>query len=117
MGSEMCIRDSALTAWSLPERHYHADDHQTQLALDQPAQFSNVQNPIVTDRWLKLWVEWQWPQPVAMWHIPLWTHSQKEGGDIEESYQQSAFVFHRHLEIAPRARLQCDFRVALTTKS
>lgn len=106
----------ALSAWNLPERHYHADDHQAKLALDQAAQFPAVQNPIVADRWLKCWVEWQWPQPMAMWHVPLWTHSQKEGGDIEKSYQQSSFVWHRQLKIAPQEHFNCDFRVVLTAK-
>ncbi|MDF2441592.1 MAG: 4-alpha-glucanotransferase, partial [Abditibacteriota bacterium] len=106
----------ALSAWSLPERHYHADDHKTKMALDEAAQFAAVQNPIVADRWLKCWVEWQWPQPMKMWHVPLWTHSQKEGGDIEKSYQQSSFVWSRRLTLAPKERLHSNFRVVLRAK-
>jgi hypothetical protein len=116
----------ALTAWSLPERHYHADDHQAQLSLETVAQFASVQNPIVADRWLQLWAEWQWPETnpnlsqnnalPAMWHIPLYTYSEKEGGELEKAYQQSAFVFSQRLVVPAHQVLCLSFQAILTAK-
>src|SRR5690606_34269359 len=65
----------ALSGVDLPERHYHADNDREKLSLQQPASFEAVTNPIVTDNWLGLWLEWNFPQPVAMWHAPLETVS------------------------------------------
>jgi alpha-amylase len=106
----------ALTAWSLPERHYHADDHKLQLSLEDTAQFDAVSNPIVADRWLELWAEWEWPQPPSLWHLPIYTHSEKEGGELEKSYQQSAFLFHQRLTIPAHDVLSLSFRSVLTAK-
>ena len=39
-----------------------------------------VTNPIVADRWLQLWFEWEFETPFALWHVPLFTTSRKEGG-------------------------------------
>ncbi|HVF11222.1 MAG TPA: alpha-amylase/4-alpha-glucanotransferase domain-containing protein [Abditibacteriaceae bacterium] len=103
----------SLSGCDLPDRHYHADDHKLKLRLDAPAQFEAVTNPIVADRWLQLWVEWEFAQPWGMWHVPLRTVSQKEGGAIEEMYQQSALVFHRRLHLEPESEycLACTVRV------
>lgn len=105
-----------LSGSQLPERHYHADDHQHKLDLNQAAQFAEVQNPIVADRWPQLWVEWEFDEPVDLWHVPLQTVSQKEGGEIEETYQQSAFVFHRRLRLLPLQPFTTSFGVLLTAK-
>jgi hypothetical protein len=110
----------ALTAWSLPERHYHADDHHEQLSLETAAQFETVTHPIVADRWLQLWAEWQWPQSAAelpaMWHLPIYTYSEKEGGEMETSYQQSAFVFSRRLVVPAQQTISLAFSTTLTAK-
>jgi len=103
-----------LSGSQLPERHYHAQDHGDKLDLREPAQFEAVTNPIVADRWLGLWVEWKFPDPVALWHVPLFTVSQKEGGEIERTYQQSAFVFHRKLRLEPGVPMVVAFEAVLT---
>jgi alpha-amylase len=107
----------ALSAWSLPERHYHADDHTNQLSLEETAQFDIVTNPIVADRWLQLWAEWEFGAgSPTMWHLPLYTYSEKEGGDVEKSYQQSCFLFGRRFTLAPQDVLSFAFRAVLTAK-
>ncbi|HEX8551000.1 MAG TPA: alpha-amylase/4-alpha-glucanotransferase domain-containing protein [Abditibacteriaceae bacterium] len=106
----------AMTGAQLPERHYHADDHKTKLSLEKPAQFAAVSNPIAADTWRKMWFEWNFPDSPAMWHVPIETVSQKEGGDIERTHQSSAFVFIRRLNIAPGETQSFDWNVSLTTK-
>lgn len=96
-----------LSGKELPERHYHASDHSLRSRLDEIATFEAVTNPIVADNWLKLWAEWQFAEPLAMWHVPLYTTSQKEGSAIERLYQQSAFVFHRHTRPTALNLLRC----------
>ncbi|HEX8236044.1 MAG TPA: alpha-amylase/4-alpha-glucanotransferase domain-containing protein [Abditibacteriaceae bacterium] len=112
-GSEWNI---AMTGVDLPDRHYHGDDHQKRHRFDEIAQFEAVTNPIAADRWLQLWVEWQFPQPLAMWHVPINTVSQKEGGDIETTPQSSAFVFHRRLQLQPQEEYSLSFTVEVTAK-
>jgi hypothetical protein len=75
-----------------------------------------VTNPIVADNWLGLWLEWEFPESVAMWHTPIETVSQTEGGAVEQNYQQSALVFHRRLQLAPGETKQFSFRAIVTTK-
>ena len=105
-----------LSGTELPERHYHAVDHSLRSRLDKVATFETVTNPIVADNWLKLWAEWQFEEPLAMWYVPLYTTSQKEGGEIERIHQQSAFVFHRRLHLAPHAEYSFEFTTLLTAK-
>jgi alpha-amylase len=112
-GSEWNI---ALSGVDLPDRHYHGDDHQKRHRFDETAQFDAVTNPIAADRWLQLWVEWHFPQPLAMWHVPINTVSQKEGGDIETTPQSSAFVFHRRLQLQPQEEYSLSFSVEVTAK-
>jgi alpha-amylase len=107
----------ALSGVDLPERHYHADNHKQQLALDEFASFENVQNTIAADRWLQLWIEWQFPEPVSMWHVPISTISQKEGGAIEETPQSSAFVFHKRLHLEPGKEQIIKFNIEITSGS
>ncbi|HEX8834060.1 MAG TPA: alpha-amylase/4-alpha-glucanotransferase domain-containing protein [Abditibacteriaceae bacterium] len=112
-GSEWNI---AVSGSNLPDRHYHADNHKQRLSLEETAVFESVQNPIIGDRWLEFWFEWKFPTPLEMWHVPIYTVSQKEGGDIERTHQSSAFVFHRHIELAPGETKTLDFAVTLTAK-
>jgi hypothetical protein len=51
-----------------------------------------------------------------MWHVPINTVSQKEGGDIETTPQSSAFVFHRRLQLQPEEEYALSFSVELTAK-
>ena len=106
----------ALSGNDLPDRHYHARDHAERLSLREPASHPAVANPIAADRWLGLWVEWNFPIPVAMWHVPLFTVSQKEGGEIEKTYQQSAFVFHQRLRLPAGGRGEFEFTVVTTSR-
>lgn len=112
-GSEWNI---AMTGTELPERHYHAADHKHRLRLDETAQFDAVTNPIIADRWLQLWVEWFFDEPFAMWHVPIFTHSQTEGGALERSHQSSAFVFHRRLHLLPHSEHALKFTALITAK-
>jgi hypothetical protein len=48
--------------------------------------------------------------------VPLETVSQKEGGEIETTYQQSAFVFHRRLQLLPEEPLTVTFEAVITAK-
>lgn len=113
-GSEWNV---ALSGADLPERHYHADDHKARLDLNRVASFESVANPIVADTWLGLWVEWHFDQPTAMWHVPIETVSQKEGGAIERTHQSSAFVFHRRLHLAPRHEYSCAFKATISVRA
>ncbi len=106
----------AVTGTELPDRHYHADDYKHRLRLDETAQFDTVTNPIVADRWLQLWFEWFFDEPFAMWHVPLFTQSQTEGGALERSHQSSAFVFHRRLHLPPRSEHALAFTALITAK-
>jgi hypothetical protein len=106
----------AVSGTELPERHYHADDHKTRHRLDETAQFDAVMNPIIADRWLQLWAEWHFPEPLAMWHVPINTLSQKEGGEVERTHQSSAFVFHRRLHLEPGETWSFAFEVEITAK-
>jgi alpha-amylase len=112
-GSEWNI---ALTSVDLPDRHYHGDDHKERHRFDEFAAFDAVTNPIAADRWLQLWVEWRFPQPLAMWHVPISTQSQREGGDIEKTHQSSAFVFHRRLQLQTQEEYAVSFEVEVTAK-
>ncbi len=106
----------ALSGTDAPTRHFHGDDHRTQNRLDEISQFNNVKNPIAADGWLQLQVEWEFEKSVDLWHVPIWSLSQKEGGETERSHQSSAFVFGRRLHLKPQieysisfsASLQCD---------
>lgn len=112
-GSEWNI---ALSGAEFPHRHYHAADHQHRLSLNEPARFDAVANPIVADRWMQLWVEWLFDEPFGMWHVPIFTQSQKEGGHIEQTHQSSAFVFHRRLHLAPRSEHALSCTALITAK-
>lgn len=106
----------AMSGTDLPTRHYHASDYTAQLPFDEIAKFENVSNPIAADGWLQLQAEWQFPQNLEMWHIPIWSASQKEGGEIERTHQSSAFVFHQHLHLAPAIEYSISFKAALNSK-
>jgi len=111
-----CEWNVAVTGVALPDRHYHADDHAAKLRLDETAVFESVTNPIVADRWLELWLEWHFQNPVSMWHVPIWTLSQKEGGEIERTHQSSAFVFHHRLLLAPGVSQTWEFKATVIAK-
>jgi alpha-amylase len=106
----------ALSGTDLPTRHYHAANHKKQLSFDEIAEFQSVSNPIAADSWLQLQAEWQFPQDLEMWHIPIWSMSQKEGGEIERTHQSSAFVFHQHLHLAPAIEYSISFKAALNSQ-
>ena len=106
----------AMSGTDLPTRHYHAKDYTVQLPFDQIAEFENVSNPIAADSWLQLQAEWQFPQNLKMWHIPIWSASQKEGGEIERTHQSSAFVFHQHLRLKSANEYSISFKAALNSK-
>jgi alpha-amylase len=106
----------AVSGAELPERHYHADNHKKRLSLEKLATFDSVINPIVGDRWLQLWLEWKFNDSPALWHVPIETISQKEGGEIERTHQSSAFVFLRRVTLAAGATQAFDFSVTLTAK-
>jgi 4-alpha-glucanotransferase len=106
----------ALSGAELPERHFHGDDHKAQQDLNAIATFAAVLNPIVADRWLELWIEWKFNEPLAMWHVPIHTVSQKEGGATEKTHQSSAFVFHKKLQLAPGKEQKLRFDVEVTTR-
>ncbi len=107
----------ALSGTELPERHYHADNDKQKCALTKAAQFEKVVAPIVADNWLGLWLKWDFSESVAMWHAPIETVSQTEGGTAEENVQQSALVFHRRLQLSPGEKKQFSFRVIVTAKT
>jgi alpha-amylase len=111
-----CEWNLALTGAQLPERHYHADDHAEKLSLEKIARFDAVRNPIAADTWRKLWFEWQFNEDVEMWHVPIETTSQKEGGHIELTHQSSAFVFLRDLVLEPHATQAFGWKTQLTTE-
>ena len=106
-----------MSGHELPERHYHAAAHDERLSLEKIAEFESVTNPIVGDRWLRVWAEWFFDSPIRMWHIPIRTVSQKEGGAIEATHQSSAFVFHRRLSIPARGEFSLSFTALLTAKT
>lgn len=103
----------ALSGVDVPTRHYHAVDRKVQSPLDEEREWHGVTNPIAGDSWLRLLVEWQFPQEVEMWHAPIWSISQKEGGAIEKSHQSSAFVFHHRLHLAPQTEFAWKFVASL----
>jgi alpha-amylase len=105
-----------LSGVDLPERHYHADNHREKCALTKNASFDKVVNPIIADNWLGLWLEWEFPENVAMWHAPIDTVSVRENGALENIHQQSAFVFHRHLQLSPDQKKLFSLRAIVTTK-
>jgi hypothetical protein len=51
-----------------------------------------------------------------MWHVPINTLSQKEGGEVERTHQSSAFVFHRRLHIEPGEAWNFAFAVEITAQ-
>ena len=106
----------AMSGTDLPTRHYHAENHKKQLSLSKTAAFRNVSNPIVADSWLQLQAEWSFSQPLGMWHIPIWSVSQKEGGEIERTHQSSAFVFLKRLSLPRNSEYSISFTVALNSK-
>lgn len=106
-----------LSGTELPERHYHADNHQQKCALTENASFEKVTNPIIADNWLGLWLEWEFPASVGLWHTPIQTVSQTENGTVEHNYQQSALVFHRRLQLLPSEKKQFSFRAIVTVKT
>ena len=61
---------------------------------------------MIADTWRGLWLEWEFSEPIALWHVPLFSVSQKEGGEIERIYQQSSFLFHRRLKLEAGAQFQ-----------
>ncbi len=106
----------AMSGTDLPTRHYHAEDHKKQLPFDQVAVFHNVTNPIAADGWLQLQAEWQFSQALEMWHIPICSVSQKEGGTIEQMHQSSAFLFHKRLHLPRDAEFALSFTASLNSK-
>lgn len=108
--------NAVMSGVDLPERHYHARDHAQKLSLQEAASFESVSNPIIADTWRGLWLEWEFPDPVPMWHAPLWSVSQKEGGHIERIYQQSAFVFHRRLHLQAGEEFRTSFTASVTAR-
>lgn len=111
-----CECNIALSGAVLPERHYHADDHTAKQSLEELAQFDSVTNPIAADTWRRLWFEWRFPEPVEMWHVPIETISQKEGGHIETTHQSSAFVFIRTIDLAPGKSREFTWTTNITTE-
>jgi hypothetical protein len=81
------------------------------------ATFKSVTNPIVADNWLRLHVEWEFPEAVSMWHLPVHTLSQREDGSLERSYQQSAFLFHRILRLVPGQTSRWKFTACMVPQS
>ena len=120
--------DSALTLWhahewniavsgiDAPTRHYHAAKNGEQMRLDVEREFDAVTNVTVGDSWLRLVAEWQFAQPLPMWHVPIWSVSQKEDGAIERAHQSSALVWHQHLQLAPREEYSWKFAASLHSK-
>jgi alpha-amylase len=111
-----CEWNFTLSGHELPERHYHEAEGGARRSLEEIARFENVTHPIVGDRWKKLWIEWEWSEPVGLWHVPLYTFSQKEGGATETTYQQSAFVFHSRLQLPARGKYSLELMVRLTAR-
>lgn len=112
-----CEWNAAVTGVALPDRHYHAIDFQKKLPLDEIAQFDTVKKPILADRYLQLWLEWQFEAPIGMWHTPIFTVSQKEGGEIERTHQSSAFVFHRTIRLHPGETMPFRFKAVVSSKT
>ena len=106
----------AVSGIDVPTRHYHANDHTQQWSLGEEREFRGVTNPIVGDSWLQLQAAWQFAQLVDMWHAPIWSISQKEGGAIERSHQSSAFVFHHRLTLEPNIEYSWKFVASLHSK-
>lgn len=109
--------NAVLSGSQMPERHYHANDHKEKLSLEEPATFEAVSNPIMADTWRGVWLEWEFSDPIAMWHVPLFSISQKEGGAIERIYQQSAFLFHRRLKLEAGEQFQISFVASVTARN
>ena len=106
----------AMSGIDAPTRHYHGDDHKSKLRLDKSADFRSVKNPIVADGWLLLQAEWKFSSELGLWHIPIWSVSQKEGGETKRSHQSSAFVFHKRLHLAPQIEYSISFTAALNSE-
>lgn len=105
----------AMSGTDAPTRHYHGNNHKTKLRLDETANFWEVTNPIVADSWLHLQVEWSFAHAMTMWHIPIWSISQKEGGDTEKTHQSSAFVFLKRLHLLSAIEYSIKFTAALNS--
>jgi hypothetical protein len=110
----------ALSGTDTPVRHYHCDyyhqGHKEQLGLDEIREFAAVSNLVAGDSWLRLQVQWELPQRVQLWHVPIWSISQKEGGFIERTHQSSAFVFQQHLKLKPNEEWTFAFSAKLVSK-
>jgi len=109
--------NAVLSGSEFPERHYHLDNHPQKYSIETPAIFEAVSNPIIADNWLGLWLEWEFPFPVGMWHAPIFTTSQKEGGEIELNYQQSALVFHHKIKVAAHEKFTTSFVARITSRA
>ena len=103
----------ALSGTDAPTRHFHGDDHKKQHRLDENAQFQEVSSPVAADDWLRLRVQWNFKPNPALWHVPIWSVSQREDGETERSHQSSAFVFHRRLHLMPKTEHLWKFTAGL----
>ncbi len=105
--------NAVLSGVGLPERYYQVGQSNEKRSLEETDEFAALSRARMVDEWLGLQIEWQFPAQVALWHVPIETVSQKEGGEIERNYQQSALVFHQKLNLIGDGEHRMTFRVGL----
>jgi alpha-amylase len=102
----------SLLAGNAPDRWIDVAGQRSQMGESGVAE--NVDRFSINDEWKKLRVDFELVEPVELWHFPVETVSQSEGG-FERTYQGTAFVFGSrfHLDGGESKTLQ----LTLTTGS
>lgn len=95
----------------LPERYYQPGVESAPHDLRHLAEFDRIQQCLVVDQWLEQQVRFEFETPLSLWQIPAVTHACLEGGQMEQIYQQSCFLFHRRLLLPPAET--CEVRLAV----
>lgn len=109
--------NAVLSGSQLPERYYQTAGDSEKRSLEEPGEYATVTGARMVDEWLGLQIEWQFPSTVALWHVPIETVSQKEGGEVERNYQQSAMVFHRRVNLVAGGEYRTAFQVGVEKKT
>jgi len=81
----------SLLAGNAPDRWIGLGDEKRPMGVSGLAE--NVSRLTLNDDWLNLRVDLEQLQPAELWHFPVETVSQSEGG-FERTYQGTAFAFH-----------------------
>lgn len=105
--------NAVLSGARLPERYYWVGESPQEQSLETTGEFETVKQAGMADEWLDLQIEWIFADEMSLWHVPVETVSQKEGGEIERNYQQSAMMFHRRLELEAGQEYRTGFEVVV----